>query len=534
MEALRGHTRRLWLAMLLGGLAAQFAVMQLATGAEYLDAPRNLHWGIYAAEQPRFLLDAEDSYDRIHGFLPANFAVPTHDALIGRSAPLHPWWGPLYVLLFAAVWRLSGSYLALRLLVPLLAGLLVIGSYLFGTRYFGRATGLLAAALLALFPVFREHSVMAFVEPISALLLGAALWAFAARRTVWAAALGSLAVLGKIDLIALYLGTGALAALWPGLPPAERWPRRHVVLSLGVPLGVALLWLAVPRLLVARSFSVAGAPSLYMFQVLAPLVLDQFFTLARPVTLAVLGLLAGLAAWGWLRCRAERPALARLLAIWVLGGVAILLVYCATPGASNNPRVLIPALPPLFLLVASGLARLPRRFALAGGGFLLGFFLLVDVVGASYQVIQSARLNTAMPAWQALRGAPRGFVLTDHYWEARVYARQPATWFENEPDLQSAVLGDLGRFHAYTSSNAIRYVVLPRDPSLAVQAQATPLARWYAALPLGRVLGAPAAQLVAPEVWSYLETQPHQQAGDYIIFTIEPGRAAQKAAGNWP
>ena len=54
--------------MLLGGLAAQFAVMQLATGAEYLDAPRNLHWGIYAAEQPRFLLDAEDSYDRIHGF----------------------------------------------------------------------------------------------------------------------------------------------------------------------------------------------------------------------------------------------------------------------------------------------------------------------------------------------------------------------------------------------------------------------------------------------------------------------------------
>ena len=36
-----------WRFWLLAGLAAQYAVFQVATGVEYMDAPRNLHWGMY-------------------------------------------------------------------------------------------------------------------------------------------------------------------------------------------------------------------------------------------------------------------------------------------------------------------------------------------------------------------------------------------------------------------------------------------------------------------------------------------------------
>lgn len=508
---------RLWLLL---ALAAQFAALQLATGVEYLDAPRNLHWGLYLLEQPRFLLDADDSYDRIHGFVPSPPALAIADALVGRSAPLHPWWGPLYLMLFAAAWQLSGSYTLLRLVSPVAAGAVVLGTYAFGARYFGRRAGLLAAGLLALFPLFREHATMAFAEPISALVLGAALWAFLARRTAWAMLLGALAMLGKIDMIALFFGSVLALVIWPGRPDAERMPRKHVALSLAAPLLVLLPWLALTRLVFSRPATVAGGPSLAVFRALAPLMLDQFFTLARIPTIATLALLAALAAWAWLRRGAARPAVYRMLAVWAAGGVAVLLVYSAAPGASNNPRVLIPALPPIVLLIADALARLPRIVGRAALAYVLVLFVLADAAGLCYQVLEASALNATMPVWAALGGQPRGFVLTDQYWEATLYARQPATWFENDPAFQHAILWDRARFQQYVAANDIRYVVLPRDDRLNERRLNEPLARWYARLPLGRALGWPTAPLVSPQVRQYLAAQPSATAGDYIIFTL--------------
>ena len=206
----RWRTLRFWF---LGLLAAQYALFQVLTGVQYWDSPRNLHWGIVVQETPRFLLDTEDPYDRVNGFAPEPAVLAPAGLAHGRSAPLHPWWGPLYLLLFGTVWRLTGSYALLQLIVPLAAGAVVLLTYTFGVRHFGRNGGMLAAVLLALFPLFREHGPLSFVEPLSALLLFAALNAFLERRAWLAALLGSLAMYGKIDLIFLYLGTGGVTWL---------------------------------------------------------------------------------------------------------------------------------------------------------------------------------------------------------------------------------------------------------------------------------------------------------------------------------
>lgn len=188
-----------WRSIALGALAGQYVLFQALTGVQYWDSPRNLHWGIVVQETPRFLIDAENPYDRVNGFTPDPPSLAPAGLADGRSGPLHPWWGPLYLILFGVVWRLSGSYAALQSIVPLAAGAAVLLTYALGSQYIGQRGGLLAAALLALFPVFREHGPLSFVEPLSALLLLTALWAFIEQRTWLAAISGALAMYGKVD-----------------------------------------------------------------------------------------------------------------------------------------------------------------------------------------------------------------------------------------------------------------------------------------------------------------------------------------------
>lgn len=514
---------RSWRIWLLAALAGQYVVLQLATGVEYFDAPRNLHWGQYLLEQPRFLLDAEDVYDRINGFPPTSAELAPAGAASGHSAPLHPWWGPLYLLLFAGVWGITGSYTALQLVVPLAAGAVVVLTYAFGRRYFGERTGLLAAALLALLPVYRENGAISFVEPISALLLALALWAFLERRTALAATLGALVMLGKIDLIALYFGTIAAMAL-PGLRDRTRQlPRRHVAACLVAPLSALLPWLYLHYIFSARPLTVAGGPNLATFGLVAPLMLDQLFTLQPLLTLPTLGLLGvvvGVALWG--RAGAS-PLVYRMLAAWLALGCLVLLLYTATPGASNNPRVLIPALPALCLLAADGLERLLPRLRQAAVVYLLAVFLAADGAGLWYQALQARALQATRPAWRALEQAPRGLVLTEDYWFAILYARQPATWFAHDPAFQRNILLHLGNFERYIAAVPIRYVVLPRDQQQGPAYKRTPAVALYSRLPFGRELGWASEPLTSPEVRAFLEQRfPQQVAGDFVIFTLDP------------
>jgi hypothetical protein len=518
---------RSWRFWLLAALAAQYVVLQLATGVEYLDAPRNLHWGLYVLEQPRFLLDAEDVYDRINGFPPVPADLAPAGAAIGRSTPLHPWWGPLYVIVFGGVWWLTGSYTALRMVVPLAAGATVLLTYAFGVRYFSRRVGLLAAVLLALFPIYREHGPLSFAEPLSALLIGGALWAFLARRTWLAAVLGALTVLGKIDLIFVYYTTLLITAAASLRTPAERLPARHIAICLASPLLVLLPWLYLTYIVNARPTTVSGGPRLDIFVTLAPLMLDQLFTIKPLVALSLLGLLGAAVGWSLWRHSGARPMVYCLLAAWLAAGCVVALVYTATPGASNNPRVIIPALPALCLLVADGFERMRPRWSKITLCYVLLICVLIDGVGIWYQVLQSGASNAMQPVWEALRAAPRGVVLTDAYWDAALYARQPATWFEHDPAFQRNIMHNLDNFRNYIGAAPIRYVVLPREQAGLAYAhsEATQL---YERLPLGRELGLPTEPLVTPDVRAFLEQNfPKRLAGDFVIYTLD-GQATTK------
>ena len=502
-------------------LSLQYAVFQLATGVQYWDAPRNLHWGIYTAEQPRFLLDAEDQYDRINGYPPDPATLNPSGSAGGRSTPLHPWWGPLYVLIFAAVWRLTGSYTALALVVPLLAGAVVVLTYMMGRRLFNAQAGLIAAVLLAIFPIFREHAVMSFVEPISALLLLGAFWAFLEGRYAWVGAIGVLTVLGKVDLIPLYFGTliGAIALSWrdPARPTL-----RQIALVLVPPALTLLPWLITIYVLLGRPTTVGGGPSMAMFRLLAPLVLDQFFLLPTTYTLVILALLVFLAGYA-LWCHDHAPALVyNVLGLWLGFGVAVLLFYMTMPGASNNPRVCIPALPALCLLVADGLAYVSakRRWWLFAP--ILMILLFSSVGGMIFQWAQASLAKPLTPVWAVLREAPPGVILVEDYWNATLFTRHPVTWFAHDPVFERNILDDAANFQRYLAVTPIRYVVLPKDEAaFAVQQATLPAVTLYQRLIFRRDLELRSGPVAAPAVHAYLAAHfPAQPVGDYVIFTV--------------
>jgi 4-amino-4-deoxy-L-arabinose transferase-like glycosyltransferase len=428
----------------------------------------------------------------------------------------------LYLVLFGGVWRLTGSYTLLRLVVPLAAGATVLLTYAFGARYFNARVALLAAVLLALFPIYRENGPLAFVEPLSALLILSALWAFVARRTALTVVLGSLAVLGKIDMIVLYFGTIVFATLASARVPGERMPIRHVAACLAGPLVVLLPWLYLTYVLNARPTTVAGGPQLGILLTLAPLMFEQLFTIQPIVAVSLIGLLAGAAGWSlWLR-KGARPIVYSLLASWLALGCVVVAVYSSMPGASNNPRVLIPALPAFCLLVADGISWMRARLGRLTICYLLALFVLIDGVGIWYQVLQARAAAANMPVWEALRAQPRGFVLTDDFWNAALYARQPVTWFDMDTSFQSNILQNLDHFRKYLADTPIRYIVLPRDERAIPAYMLSPDAQLYDRLPFGRELGWTMPQPVAPEVRAFLEQHyPKQSISDADIFVLE-------------
>jgi hypothetical protein len=513
---------RTWWFWLLAALAAQYALVQLATGVEYLDAQRNMQWGSYVLEQPRFLIGAENVYDHVNGFPPPSPELAPAGMASPHGGPVSPWWGPAYLVFFAGVWGLTHSFLALQLIGPLAAGATVLLTYAFGKRFMGRRVGMVAAVLLALFPMFREHAVLALVEPLSAVLIILALWAALDRRPWLAALAGTLAMLGKPDMIVLFYGTLVLAAGWSWLRSDRTFAVRDMAICLVVPLVFVAPWFYVAFVATQRPVTIGGGPSWAVFSIVAPLMLEQFFTVRLGATLLLLGSLLGLAGRALVRQRGARPAIYRLLLIWLAMGVVVLLGYAALPSASNNPRVMIPALPALCLLVADGLERLTPRIRRLTLVTLVLVFVLLNAVGLWYQVLQAGALQARMPVWRELQAAPRGAVLTEYYWEAALYARQPATWFEHDPAFQRNIMQSGARFERYVAVAPIRYVVLPRDRLGGPAYLHTRAAELYRQLPLGRELDWPADPASSADVRAFLEQHfPQQAVGDFVIFTLD-------------
>jgi hypothetical protein len=521
--------RRPWF-WLICVVASQYIWFQLFTQVQYLDSPRNLQWGIYVWEEPRYLIDAENRYDRTNGFPPTPLSLAPAGLASGTGGTMHSWWRPSYLGLFALAWAATGSFTALELIVPIAAGITVVLTYLFGLRYFSEPIGIVAALLVALQPNYREMAVLTMVEPISALLLLAALWALLTRRAWLTALLGMFAMLGKIDMIALYYGMLAIylgVGWWyqrrQGGQQASfqfetRW-QRYAIMA-GIPLLALGPWLYWIYVVLGRFGRAAGGASWEMFALALPLMGDQFFILGRIFALIGLACMLMFAILGMLR-PCQMPPVRIMLGLMSMLGIVILIVYASMPGASDNPRIAIPVLPMVMLLVAQGIATARRLLMLYAALVLIPLYLFGNISGGLYQLVESRADRDLKPAWAVLRNSPPGLVLTEHYWEATLYGRQPATWFQHDPEFQHAILHDTAAFKQYLQDAPIRYIVLPQAASDYAALANEPISLLYNQLNYRRAFPFEDQTLVDPSVRAHLEaTYAKQTVGRYLIYTV--------------
>lgn len=279
-----------------------------------------------------------------------------------------------------------------------------------------------------------------------------ALWAFLEQRTWLAALCGALAMYSKIDLAFLYPGVAGLTWLLQ-LRSERPLPARHVLLAIGIPVLALAPWVLLIYGIIGRPTTVGGGAQPDIFLTLVPQMLEQMFTL--PLTLAMVMLLFLLAPAVLAVVRSGAGMAMTMLGVWMALSLVVLLVYSALPGASNNPRVFIPALPALCILTAAGGMRLGHRLRLVMLTVIFTVFVIVNVVGVVYQVLQARVTSAAMPVWSVLRDAPPGVILTESVLAAALYARQPATWFEHDPVFQRNIMHNATHFRRYLAGAPI-------------------------------------------------------------------------------
>lgn len=484
-------------AVILTLLAGQFALVQALTGSQYGDAPRNMHWGILIVENPAFLFGAPDTYERIKGFPPEPPSLAPRALYRFPQGGLHRWWGPIPPLLFALVWFATHSYTALHLVVPLAGAGVVLLTYWLARLWLTRREALIAAAFLACFPLFRDYATVAYSEALSALALTAALLAYVRQRTIATIILGGLATLMKLDLLALYFGTVGIAAAWSFVAqwrqrePVPRGTWLHTFAALVGPAMIASPWVWF-HYLGQGDRAPTGGVSLRQFSVVAPQMLELLFYIPWYGALLTLAVIGALAVVG-VRSRSFPSDVLTMLLAWLGLGIIVLLVYAATPGSGNSPRVLIPALPPLALLVAAGITRLSLPWKRRVAFYLITLFTVINLVTIGYYAVEGARLRRYEPVWQVLREQPRGYVLTEAYWPTILYARQPATWFELDEAFQRNIMENADHFARYLARHPIRYVVLPaHDDTLA-----------------------------SPDVRAYLDRHARRvDAGEFVVYSV--------------
>ena len=472
--------------LLLGLLAAQFAIAQLLTGVQFGDAPRNMHWGLLSFERPAYLIGEADTSERIKGFPPNPESLGPNGLWRGGYGGLHPWWGPVVPLIFASVWGVTRSYTLLQLVVPVAGGATVILTYMIARDLLDQRRALLAAAFLSCFPLFREYSSVSYTETISALWITAALLCYLRGRTAFTIFFGTLACLSKMDMLAMYSGIIVTCALWDVLRHEGRRPLAQHIAVLVFPLLIAAPWIWYHTLAAGHSAATQGI-SADLFRFLLPQMIE--LTFYAPWHIALLTLVGiGAAVVAGIRGRAMPAMPTMLLGAWIGLGILITLVYAATPRAGNSPRVIIPALPALAVLFAAGLFRLPPRVRHVLSVYLIALFTVVNIIVIGYESVRfGVPIRAAEPAFAALRETERGFVLTPLYWETLLYTRQPATWFEGDPDFEHNIMHNMTNFKVYIESNPIRYVLIPRTGDITSPEVRAYLARHARAIDSGEM-----------------------------------------------
>jgi hypothetical protein len=471
----RGIAASRWHIIVLALLACQFVLAQVVTQPLFGDAPRNLHWGLLTAENPAFLLGAPDAYERNKGFAPDPPTLAARDLWRSPPSSLHRWWGPLAPLLFGMVWALTRSYVLLQLVIPLAGAGTVLLTYALARAMLGRKQALLAAAFLACFPLFREYSSTSYTEALSALVLTGALAAYWRGRPLLTMLGGALCGLTKLDLLLLYFGTVGVCALYVALrqrraahaePGQDRRFRqlRYQALAIAGPALLVAPWMWTHYLAGGAGGPTRGLSG-SLFVLIFPQMVELLFYIPWYGAIITIAAIVAAVAAG-LRSQQLAGTAALLMCTWLGLGLLVMLVYAATPGAGNSPRVILPALPALAILFAGGFGALSAVWRRRIGFYLVVLFALINVVTLVYDA-RAGQLSAYAPVWNELRARPRGFVLTEAYWETILFTRQPATWFEFDETFQHNIMENSANFARYVQQNPIRYVILPAASGLA-------------------------------------------------------------------
>jgi len=293
-------------------------------------------------------------------------------------APIYP---PGLPMLMAVFERLINPA-AVFYVVPLLGGLAVWATYVLGRHFAGRTVGASAAILLASSPAFLFQVMLPMSD------VPATAW--------WALSLGSLLAEGRTAALASGLAAGAAILTRPNLVPLAIIP------------GALLLWRALrdrnttgpaaQRMMLFAAGTIAacvivaiintrlwGSPLStgytrtdvqYRWEHVAPN-LDRYPRwLLETQTPAILLALIALFVPGWRsRPRSQLPGVPWILGCFIAAVFGIYLFH-----EPNDPwwwlRYLLPAFPPLFVLMSAGLvmalARLRRGVRLIATGMVLG------------------------------------------------------------------------------------------------------------------------------------------------------------------
>jgi mannosyltransferase len=327
-----------------------------------------------------------------------------HRPLADWRLDVHP---PLYYAVLWAWAQVSTSDVWLRALSALIGASTVPVVYALGARLFGRAAGLWAAGFLAVAWMHTWHSREARMYPLLVLAFALALWGLVAgardeRALGWAVYAIAAAAMAWTHAVGVYY-----AAIVAGLALAIPRPdgaRRLDARWLAATAGVALLFAPWVPVALARTRDTAR---LYwvtkldseppIFTTLHALTVAPIPSPARRLQ-ALLGLDLGplgaalLGAWIWLL-----PLLAALaLAIactepsrrWAVG--LLVAAYVAPLGLFTAmslavrpiliPRIALPVVVPLVLLLAAGVQAVPWRRARPVAGLAIGLVLLLGTL----------------------------------------------------------------------------------------------------------------------------------------------------------
>lgn len=470
------------------GLVFLFAIIQIATSVQYHDGPRNLHHARVVAENPAFLVGATDPYDMVNGWVPEPSSLAPLSFARDELRSFNAWWGPVPIALMALAWRLTGSHVAMALVAPVAAGLAIVLSYRIGTQLLDRRSGLIIASFIALFPLFFEHSINSYAEPISLLFLTLAIWSYLQQHQGRTLIFGIIAALCKLDVIALYgcvIGCSLLYRI------VKRQPATQIgfsLIALVVPLATFSVW----RWLIFDQAipSIGMGLSVRAFLYVMPDMLTMLFYLPWYGAVLTLTAIGACVVYGVRSTRLALEVRLMLLA-WLGGSFLVLLVYSATPIAGNSPRIILPALPALAILFAAGLQRIPANWSRRIGFYILALFLVINSFLVYYMHEHSRYTQTFHSVWKVLREQPRGFVLTHMYWPTAWQTGQPVTWFEWDPQFQRNILHNREHFAQYVTTHPIRYVIVPRPN--------TPATVNNPIIPINTI------NLYSPEVIQYLE-----------------------------